>query len=450
VKSNSRGEAHPDPASIERFMSGDVTPGEGRVILTHLLGDCAVCRAIAGPLAPFGRTAMLETEEEQVEVTGHDASSVALLERVRERQKAIEDERKEAPNLLAELEAQEQPHRLLLVRNSGRFRTWGVAELLLEESFRHRYNDAEHTRQLAELGVEVADRLDPLVYGATAVNDLRARAWGMQGNALRLRCELREAGRSLTRALKLLEEGSGDPVEEGRVCEFTAALRSNQRRVEQALRLQERAIRLYRRAGQRQRLGMAMVDLASYNALSGDRERAIEIVQQALELVDEASEPHTVLAARHNLAVFLQESGRVREALAVLARARSLYDELGDRRNLLRLRWLEGSLARDVGEIGLAEEAFEEAYRGFVDETPLAAAQVALELAQLLLDTGREAEVTPIVLGIEQVFRAHGITEDALTAWLMLREAIERQTLHHALIKDVAARLQVVRDRPQS
>ena len=119
-----------------------------------------------------------------------------------------------------------------------------------------------------------------------------------------------------------------------------------------------------------------MVDLASYNALAGDREFAIELVQKALEMVDAERDPRTVLAARHNLAVFLQESGRLREALAVLAQARSLYETLGDRRNLLRLRWLEGSLAEDVGEIALAEEAFLEVYHGFVDETPLAAAQV--------------------------------------------------------------------------
>ena len=318
----------------------------------------------------------------------------------------------------------------------------------MEESFNGRHDDAPRTLQLAELGVEVTERLDAAVYTAAAVNDLRARAWAMKGNALRVLSDLRGAGRCLTRALKLLEQGSGDPLEEARVCEFFAALRSNQRRFDQAVRLQQRAMRLYRRSSHRERLGRAMVDLASYNALSGDRDLAIEMVQKALELIDGEHDPRTVLAARHNLAVFLQESGRLREALGVLMGARSLYETLGDRRNLLKLRWLEANLARDVGDRQLAEEAFEAVYHGFVDESPLLAAEVALELATLYLETGREAEVAAIVLAIEKVFRSHDVETDMLTSWLVLREAVDRKRLHGALIKDVATRLRALRESP--
>ena len=35
-----------------------------------------------------------------------------------------------------------------------------------------------------------------------------------------------------------------------------------------------------------------------------------------------------------------------------------------------------------------------------------------------------------------------------MTAWLVLREAVERKRLHAALLKDVAARLRSVPDRP--
>ena len=83
-------------------------------------------------------------------------------------------------------------------------------------------------------------------------------------------------------------------------------------------------------------------------------------------------EPHTVLAARHNLAIFLQEAGRAREALVVLApRPLALRRSSAIAATSYRLRWLEGSLARDIGEFRLAEEAFEEAYRGFIEESPL-------------------------------------------------------------------------------
>jgi tetratricopeptide (TPR) repeat protein len=431
-------------------MSGNVTSAEGRSILAHLLTDCRVCREITGPLSPFGTAVPLEEGDQQFDSTDHAEGSFAshLVERLREREKAIDYERREAPNRVAELEAQEHPHRLLLVRNSGRFLTWGIAELLVDESYRHRFNDADRALQLAELGVEAADRLDPATYGDAAMHDLRARAWAMRGNALRIRSDLTEAGRCLTRALKLLEDGTGDPLEEARVCELLSALRSNQGRIEQAVRLQERAMRLYRRAGHRDRLGKAMVDLASYTALAGDRDHAIELIHKALDLVDGERDPHTVLAARHNLALFLQESGRVREALGVLAKAKPLYERLGDRYNLLRLRWLEGKLGREVGDFRLAEEAFDEVYRGFVDVTPIAAARAALDLALVYFEVGRVAEVPAIILAVEKVFRAQSIEPDALAAWLVLREAVDRRRLHQALLKDIAARLQSVRDRP--
>jgi tetratricopeptide (TPR) repeat protein len=444
VESPNRQETHPDRASLERFMAGASSVSEGRTILAHLLTDCARCREITGPLAPFGRVALLDPPEVEQAVSSKagTGSAAVLLEHLRNREQMIEEERRQADGLLAELTLQAHAHRLLLVRNSSRFSTWAMAELLVDESFRYRFKDLQLTRELAELGVEVAERLDVERYGSAALNDLRARAWAMWGNSLRLGSDLRGSSRCLTRALKLLEEGSGDPLEEARVCELFAALRSNQRRIDQAVRLQERAMRLYRRAGQRDRLGKAMVDLASYNAMAGDRERAIVMVEKALELVDGERDPHTVLAARHNLAVFLQESGRLREALIVLAGARTLHENLGDRGTLLRLRWLEGRLAQEVGDSVRAEEAFEEVYRGFADEAPIDAAQVALDLALLYLETGRLDEVPAIVLSVEMVFRTHEVERDALAAWLVMREAVERKRLHKVLIKDIADRLE--------
>jgi tetratricopeptide (TPR) repeat protein len=424
-------------------MAGAVSVSEGRAILVHLLTDCAVCREITGPLAPFGRAAVLDELELEEPTTGAATrSAAALLEHLRNREQLIENERKQAEGLLAELTVQAHAHRLLLVRNSGRFSSWGMAELLVDESYEHRFKDLQHTRELAELGVEVAERLGVEIYGSAAVNDLRARAWAMWGNSLRLASDLRGSSRCLTRALKLLEDGSGDPLEEARVCELFAALRSNQRRVDQAVRLQERAMRLYRRAGQSDRLGKAMVDLASYYALAGDRQRAIAMIEKALELVDGERDPHTVLAARHNLAVFLQESGRPREALVVLAGARSLHEQVGNRGTLLRLRWLEGRLAREMGDSAQAEEAFEEVYRGFTDTSPIDAAQVALDLALLYVETGRLDEVPAIVLSVEMVFRTHEVERDALAAWIVMREAVERKRLHKVLIKDIADRLE--------
>jgi tetratricopeptide (TPR) repeat protein len=190
-----------------------------------------------------------------------------------------------------------------------------------------------------------------------------------------------------------------------------------------------------------------MVDLASYHALANDRQHAITLASQALELIDAERDPHTALAARHNLAVFLQECGRRREALVVLSAARPLCEKLGDRSHVLRLRWLEGKLANEVGEIALAEDAFEEVYAGFVEYAPIDAALVALDLALLYLQNGRASEVPAITIAVEGVFRAQEVNRDALAAWIVLREAVELQQLQDALIKRTAALLERERNR---
>jgi hypothetical protein len=80
--------------------------------------------------------------------------------------------------------------------------------------------------------------------------------------------------------------------------------------------------------------------------------------------------------------------------------------------------------------------------------SPIAAARVALDLALLYLETGRAAKVPPIVTAVEKVFHAQGLESDALSAWVVLREAIEQDRLHAALLEGVAERLDRLRDRP--
>ena len=431
-------------------MAGKLSATEARGVISHLLTDCAVCREITGPLTPFGRAtdvvAAVSSSEEST--AAEHAASARLLETLQRREQALAVERKEAPSSPRRVgvtgPASSTPvgaqHRPLL--DLGRCRAAHRRELPAPLP---RYEELAGATPSWEpkLRIGWTSRL----YGLGPVHDLRARAWAVKGNALRLSADLRGATRCLNAALKLLEDGTGDPLEEARVCELFAVVRSNQRRIEQAVRLQERAMRLYRRAGHGDRLGKAMVDLASYNALAGDRQLAIELVTKALELIDAERDPHTALAGRHNLAVFLQEAGRRREALAVLTAARPLCEKLGDRSHVLRLRWLEGKLASEVGETKLAQDAYEEVYDGFVEYSPIDAALVALDLALLYLENGRVAEVPAIMIAVETVFRSQEVHRDALAAWIVLREAVERKQLHDALIKHTARLLERERER---
>jgi hypothetical protein len=111
------------------------------------------------------------------------------------------------------------------------------------------------------------------------------------------------------------------------------------------------------------------------------------------------------------------------------------------------MRWLEGRLAREVGELEQAEQAFEEVYAGFVDYAPIDAALVALDLALLYVENGRVEEVPSVVVAVEGVLRTQEVSRGALAAWIVLREAVERKRLHDTLIKHTALLLERERNR---
>ena len=51
------------------------------------------------------------------------------------------------------------------------------------------------------------------------------------------------------------------------------------------------------------------------------------------------------------------------------------------------------------------------------------------------------------MIAVESVFRSQGVDRDALAAWIVLREAVDRKKLHDALIKHTAAILERERNR---
>ena len=440
VPRGSRSAGHPDPETLRRFMAGSLDAVATRQVVVHLLGNCETCRRVTAgaPGSPFVQSG--GGDEPAAPPAAAGASE--LLRRLRAREQEMSREETQATALLAELEPLPQARRVLLVRNSARFRTWGLVERLLQESYASRFDDPTRTLDLADLAVVIAEGLGD-EHGVELRNDLLARAWALRGNACRIKSDLAGAERSFERASALLGDGTGDPLEEARVYELAAFLRSDQRRFDDAIRLQERAFRLYRRAGDVSKVGKSLFDQATFCGRAGDRERAIFLSRQALDHLDRERDTHLVLAASHNLVVYLQEEGRLREALELLGEAKSLYREQGDRMNLLRLVWLEGRLARELGDVAAAEESLRRAARGFIEaDVPLDAAMVALEVAGLLLEEGRAAEVRGLAARIQQVFASLGVAREAMAAWLLFLEAVEEDAVTRSLIDRVTSRLE--------
>lgn len=386
----------------------------------------------------------------------HDAeeSSYALLfDRVFDRVRRLEDllsrEREGAPALLQELLPHPPARRLLMVRNSCRFATVGLCEVVLDTSWESRFEAPEETLSWAELATAITERLQELTYDRRMLEDLRGRAWIHVANARRCLADFNGAAEALRVADSHLQDGSGDALERGFWLRIKANLLGARKQVTEADALLDQAVSLYQEHGFEHELGMTL--MARSHLYRDDSEKEIRYLDKAFPLLDLSREPRAKLVAVHNLALALHDLGRNPEALALLVRWRFLYFEFGDRAFLLHLHWLEGIVARDMGRPEMAEGALEEARKGFLRlSLPYQAALVALDLSELYLKIGRSREVLELATEIHAFFRSRQIGREAIAALLLFREAAQEERATVDLVHRLADFLHRVQENPEA
>jgi len=188
----------------------------------------------------------------------------ALLERLARTREILERERSEAPDLLAELLAEEPDRQLDRVARDPRFQTWGLCELLLNvvpaanaANVANAANaakiadiaDIAETGRRARLVLAVADHLGDR-HPAQLVEDLRARAWARVGEACLATADLAGAEEALRTAAACLGHGTGDLLVDARLLEFEAAVRCAQGRPGDAIAPLKQAAARYRKANE--------------------------------------------------------------------------------------------------------------------------------------------------------------------------------------------------------
>jgi hypothetical protein len=103
-----------------------------------------------------------------------------VLAAFRPRFQAAQQETAAAPRLLAELLEHSPERRELLARNSRRFRSLALCELLLDYgSF-----EAAESGRLANLCLVLVDALDGEWYGERLLDDTRSRCWSLFSGGL--------------------------------------------------------------------------------------------------------------------------------------------------------------------------------------------------------------------------------------------------------------------------
>jgi tetratricopeptide (TPR) repeat protein len=453
-------EDHPTQDALERFILGRLPTVEMRGVLRHLVAGCTLCQEATGglwkpeedeleSLLPF---VDLEGDSTETQPDEYDQVFDRVFYQVAAKEATVVRERALGRELFEELVQHPAARQHLLVSNSFRFRSRMLCEILLQESFETGFRDVSRTLELARLAVVLIDLLSEESCGSREILDsLKARAWAQLGNAHRVNQDLRSAESSFARTEPYLSApGRIGLIDKARVLDLLASLRKDQRKFAEASQLLDRVGSIYRRLGQWHLLGRTLQQKAVVMGEAGDNETEINLLRRSLDLLDPQEDPRIFLAARHNLILALNESGRSREAFALLFHTRPLYLKTGDRMNLLRLRWLEGLVARGLQRIEQAEAAFREVRDSFLDlGLPYDSAVAALDLASIYILQGRNDEVCRIAEETLEIFQAGNIHREAILALMVFSAAAQQKQVGAELVRQVSDFLKRSRNNPE-
>lgn len=448
--------AHPKRETLDEFIRGGLSDDEAEPIETHLQQEpCTRCLFEARELMAEAEPELRENlrrfayRHEHTEKERSEGLEAAIRQALR-RGAVLEAERRLAPTLVAELDGRSPVAKPNVVRTVSRYQLFGLAEHLSHESREQGFRDVARALELAQLGVVVADSLDPRIYVSTLAADQRALARAYLGNARRIASDLPAAEDAFQQALLVVEQGSKVSPVRAEIGSLLGSLRIDQCRYLEARTVLGEALRLYHSFRFRREEGKVLTKLASVEGYDGHPERAVEILHEAVATLEEAGEAGLCLWASHNLTYFLVDTGDALEALARYEKARPLYEEHCEEPTLrLRQRWLEGRIYAALGDFELAKAAFEEV-RSMAAERALAyeLAESTLELAILNLNRGDVARVQDLAEEITPILRSHELHRHALAAMYLFRQAARTQTATEGSLREILRYLQRARNNP--
>jgi tetratricopeptide (TPR) repeat protein len=449
---------HPTIEDLEGFLRDASRLGHAARnarILRHLLGECRTChdRLTAMGWSPSRLERLVhipgatgEPETGRGRNTGYNYDRAFSLA-----EQAIGEFLVTAPLppilpevLLAEIDRIPADRQLDLVEENERFSVPQLVQPLIERSHAARYADPESMLHWAQLARSIAARSAAEAVGnATRLADLKGRAWGHYGNALRVNGRLREAEAAMVTAQAYLEAGTGDPAIKARLFEQAASLYTFQRRFQSAIAALVEAAEIYRQLGETNAFARTLVQEATAYLYAGNPDSAVSLLNQAIPLMDHEGDPHLLLVACHNLVRCYIDLDQPERALSIYSESRDLYKEFSDSLILLRASWQEGQLLRDLGHLRAAETALLRARQGFLDRNLMyEVAVVCLDLAALYIKLKDVEDLRETVTATVPIFRALGVDREALASLLQLQQVADHEQQAMELIRFLTARIE--------
>lgn len=427
---------HPTPSDFKRFLRGAASPVVNIRVVRHLLAICPDCRATLTEMGwTLERLARLTTlppvyAADLTEITfGSDYThEEALLSASSGYQRNFgyatplrsgRDLEVDAPAGWANANIEAAP-----IDAEDLVPDVKVVNGLIGRSHAARHQGPGMMLHWARAARTMAERCDELSAGGRAqLANLRARAWGEFGNALRTNGSVKEAVGAVKRAKAYWDEGTGDRALRILLLNWIACLYTSQLRFSQAVDLLDEAVALSEASGVHLDLARSLVNKAVAIVCSGDPERASRILDETIYLIG-PSDPQLRFAAHHNLIVCRLEAGRLKEALALTSQAHRLGQELGDRLLISRILWQRGKILAELGRLEEAEVDFLRAREGFVSlGFVYPAALVSIEVTAIYVKLGLAAEVRRTLADALPIFSSLKVGREFLASVIRLQQA---------------------------
>jgi transcriptional regulator with XRE-family HTH domain len=365
--------------------------------------------------------------------------AAALSEEPRQEASPFLGDSSEGASLWALLEPYTFAQQRAAIQELDELQSWPLCEFLCFASESMARDCANSAVELANLACQIAEHIPG---EANQRSRMRGNASCYLGNALRAQGNLPEAAKTFHRGLAELTAGAtaeSPRIDEARLLDLEASLRRAQRRLQEALKLLNRALVLDRGGA---KTGRLLVKKAKTVEELNDTEGALAILGQAAPFVDASGDPHLLFAHRFNTLVCLTDLGRHAEAEAGLPEVQALTAELGNDLDGVRLRWLEAKIAAGCGRIAEAVRAFFEVRDRFAAEgIAYDTALVTLELAALLAEQGRTVEVKTLAAQTERIFKAQKVERERLGALRLFCGAARKEHLTATLARQLLADL---------
>jgi len=338
------------------------------------------------------------------------------------------EDRLQAREQLPRLAKLTPDQRAAVVRLGRDYHAWAICIEAGEASAETASRSIEEASGLAEMAGEFASLVEGPPGWPVAV---KSHAVAYRANALRCVGKLKEARAAFDEAKRLAKAGS-DPygvLDPGRLFDFEASLCRAERRFKPALKLLDDAVAVGRCPAR------ALINKGFTLEVMGEHEQAVKALREAEPHVEREAGTRLSYMWRYNLAINLAHLSRFEEATEHLHAVRQLATERGDEIELIRVLGLEGRIHAGLGRRAAARFYLEQAIGQF--EAKKMWYDVALarqELAGLLLDEGRTAEVKALTPALAAAFEAEGVHLEALKALRLFQEAVDREqaTADHA------------------